>query len=196
MELTVFDGEKQVGSLRAEADGLFYDVSCSLAPGREAIRRVYVGHSWKSEYLGIPDGNGNLRARLPKKRLPDGISFAVASDLPRGAYIPWRGEADGVPIAEGYIRTTGDGIDLLLPPQEAVKLPAWAEYMHTETAFGRELMRISLLPDGTLPEKKTDRGEQRDEENTCDTVDDRMPYDDVPGDGLGNEGRQADCADL
>ena len=196
MELSIFDGEKQVGTLCAELDGLFYDVSCELAPSRGEIRRVYIGHCWKSEYLGIPDASGRLRTRLPKNRLPDGISFAVTANVPRGAYLPWRGEVDGVPIAEGFIRTTVEEIELLLPPQEAVKLPAWAEYMHTETAFGRELMRICLLPDGTFDKKNTDRGEEKDEENDCDPIDDRVLADDVPGDGLGGERRQAGCADL
>lgn len=196
MELTVFEGEKHVGTLRAEPDGLYYDVSCELAPGRGEIRRVYIGYHWKSEYIGIPDASGRLRTRLPKNRLPDGIMFAVAANVPRGAYLPWRGEVDGVPIAEGYIRTAEDGIDLLLPTLEAVKLPAWAEYMDAKTAFGRELMQIRLLPDGTLPERKTDRGEKTDEENTCDTDTDRVRSDDVSGDGFGDEGRQADRADL
>ena len=145
MELTVFEGEQQIGTIQMEPDGLFYDFSCNLTKSREQIRRVFVGNHWKSEYLGIPDASGMLRARLPKNRLPDGVSFAVAATIPRGAWQPWRGEVDGVPIAEGYIRPSDDGIDLLLPPQEAVKLPAWAENMHTETAFGRELQLLSLL---------------------------------------------------
>ena len=196
MELAIYEGEKQVGTLRAETDGLFYDVSCCITPAKEQVLRVFVGNSWKSEYLGIPDRSGNLRARLPKKRLPDGISFAVAAAAPRGEYLPWRGEADGVPIAEGFIRSTEDGIDLLLPPQEAVKLPAWAESMQTETLYGRELLRLSLLPDGTLPERKKDRGENTYEENPCDVFDDRVSADDAPCDGLGDEGRQADRPDL
>ena len=196
MELAVYEGEKQVGTLRAEPDGLFYDVSCDLAPTGGPIRRVFVGKAWRSEYLGVPDASGSLRARLPKKRLPDGISFAVAAAIGRGQWLPWRGALDGVPIAEAYIKPTGDGIELLLPPQEAVKLPAWAEYMHTESAFGKELMMIALLPDGTLPERITDRGEEKDEENPCDDTGDREPADAVAYDRLGDEGRQADRADL
>ncbi len=196
MELTVFEGEQPVGTLQITPDGLFYDIACELTKSRERIRRVFVGQKWKSEYLGIPDAAGKLRTRLPKNRLPDGIGFAVAASIPRGQWLPWRGEADGVPIAEGYIRPSQDGIDLLLPPQEAVKLPAWAQYMHTETMFGRELLLLTLLPDGTLPEIKTERGEQTDEENSCDSVDDSLPADDAPDDGVGGEGREADRADL
>ncbi len=196
MELTVFEGDKQVGTLRMEQDGLYYEFTCDLVPAGERIRRVFVGKAWRSEYLGIPDTAGKLRARLPKKRLPDGVAFAVAANIPRGAWLPWRGELDGVPIAEAYIQPTDDGIELLLPPQEAVKLPAWAEYMQPETALGKDLMRLSLLPDGTLPERKTDRGEETDEENPCDDTGDREPAGDAAGDSLGDEGRQADRADL
>ena len=41
MELTVYEGERQVGTLRCETDGLFYDISCELAEERERIRRVF-----------------------------------------------------------------------------------------------------------------------------------------------------------
>ncbi|MBQ6430522.1 MAG: hypothetical protein IJJ99_01405 [Oscillospiraceae bacterium] len=196
MELTVFEGEQPVGTVWVTQEGLFYDVSCELTQNRERIRRVYVGQEWRSEYLGIPDASGKLRTRLPKSRLPDGIGFAVAARIPRGRWLPWRGEVDGVPIAEGYIRPSEDGIDLLLPPQEAVKLPAWTEYMRMETVFGREMMQIMLLPDGSLPDRNTDRGEQTDEETTCDDPTGCESADDAPGDGVGGEGREADCADL
>lgn len=196
MELTVYEGERQVGTLRCETDGLFYDISCELAEERERIRRVFVGYAWKSEYVGIPDASGRLTARLPKNRLPDGVTFAVASRLPRGEWLPWRGEADGVQLEEGCIRPTDDGIDLLLPPDEAVKLPAWADKMQEETAFGRQWLRLSLLPDGSFPERTTDKGEETDEENPCDNAGDREPCDDVSGDSFGDEGRETDRADL
>lgn len=198
MKLTVYEGEQQVGTLDMEPDGLFYDVSCEISQGRERLRRVFVGNGWSPIYLGIPDASGKLRTRLPKNRLPDGAAFAVAAEIPRGVWLPWRGEVDAVPIAEGYVRPTEDGIDLLLPAQEALKLPAWAEYMHTETVFGRELMLLSLLPDGSLPEitKDTERGEEKDEETTCNITDDRVPADGVPHDGVGDEGRETDRADL
>lgn len=196
MELTVLEGERQVGTLQMEQNGLFYDFSCHLTQGREQIRRIFVGYGWRSEYLGIPDASGRLSARLPKNRLPDGVCFAVAATIPRGVWLPWRGEVDGVPIAEGYIRPSEDGIDLLLPPDEAVKLPAWAENMQKETAFGKELLLLRLLPDGSLPKKNKDTGEKKDEENPCDGIDDSMSADDVPRDGVGDEGREADRADL
>jgi len=196
MELTVFEGERQIGSLQVESDGLFYAITCNIAQSGEPIRRVFVGQKWRSEYLGIPDASGTLHARLPKKRLPDGIAFAVAARIPRGAWRPWRGEADGVPIAEALIKPSADGIDLLLPPREAAKLPAWAQYMQAETAFGEELMLLRLLPDGSLPKKNKDTGEKKDEENPCDGIDDSMSADDVSRDGVGDEGREADRADL
>lgn len=196
MELTVFEGERQVGTLNVEPDGLFYDFSCQLTQSREQIRRVFVGYGWRSEYLGIPDASGALKARLPKKRLPDGVSFAVAANVPRGEWLPWRGEADGVPIAEGYIRCTEEGIDLLLPPQEALKLPAWAEDMHTKTVLGREFAMLTLLPDGTLPERKTEKGEDTDEEIFNGNTVDRVPADVAPDERDCVEGRETDCTDL
>lgn len=196
MELSVYKGERQVGTLRCEPDGLYYDISCELAQNGKTIRRVFVGYGWKSEYLGIPDAAGKLTARLPKNRLPDGLAFAVASEAPRGKWVPWRGEVDRVPITEGFVSPSEKGIDLLLPPQEAVKLPAWVDQMQEEAAFGREWLRLSLLPDGTLPEKEKERGEQTDEENSCDGADACVPADDASCDGVGDEGRQADRADL
>lgn len=196
MEFTVYEGEKQVGTLRVEPDGLFYDIFCNITDRREHIRRIFVGYAWRSEYLGIPDAEGNLTARIPRKHLPDGITFAVATLMPRSQWLPWRGEVDGVPIAEAYIKRSEDGIDLLLPPQEAVKLPAWVEKMKTEIAFGRELMKLSLLPDGSLAENTTDRGEKTDEEIIGNGTADRMPDDDASRFSLSDEERQADRTDL
>lgn len=196
MELPVFEGEHKIGTLRAEPDGLFYDFFCQVTQNGEQIRRVFVGYDWRAEYLGIPDASGKLQTRLPKNRLPDGVGFAVAAAIPRGEWLPWRGAVDGVPIAEGLIKPSEHGIDLLLPPQEAVKLPAWAEAMQKKTLFGRELMLLSLLPDGTLPKKITDRGEDTDETISCDPADDGLPADGISDDGVCDEGREADCADL
>lgn len=196
MELTVFEGEKQVGTLWIEPDGLFYGISCKITDCREQIRRIFVGYGWKAEYLGIPDAEGNLTTRIPKKHLPDGITYAVATTMPRGQWLPWRGVADGVPIAEAFIKQSEDGIDLVLPPQEAAKLPAWAEKMQTETVFGRELMKLSLLPDGSLPEITTERGANTDEEIIGNGTADRMPDDDASRISLGDEERQTDRADL
>ena len=39
-------------------------------------------------------------------------------------------------------------------------------------------------------------GQLADEENSCDSVDDSLPADDAPDDGVGGEGREADRADL
>lgn len=196
MELTVYEAERQIGALRIEPNGLYYDYTCDLPQAKGQVLRVFAGHGWKSEYLGVPDASGMLKGRLPKNRLPDGVSFAVAAATPRGRWLPWRGALDGVPIAEAFITTSADGIDLLLPPQEALKLPAWAENMRTETLCGREMLLLRLLPDGSLPEKMTDRGVQTDEETTCDTAADGVPADDAPDDGVGSERREADRADL
>lgn len=196
MELTVYEGEKQVGTLRAEQNGLYYDIYCKIKNQREQIRRIFVGYAWRSEYLGIPDAQGNLTVRMPRKHLPEGITFAVATPIQRSQWLPWRGEVDGVPMTEGYIGHTENGIDLLLPPQEAVKLPAWAGKMQTETLQGREMMKLSLLPDGSLAENTTDRGEKTDEEIIGNGTADRMPDDDASRFSLSDEERQADRTDL
>lgn len=45
--------------------------------------------------------------------------------MPRGAWLPWCGEADGVPIRNGLLKQLEDGYALALLPEEAQQLPQW-----------------------------------------------------------------------
>ena len=194
MELTVYERGTPVGTARLERDGLFWNISCEMTDLTEQIRRVYVGTAWDVFYLGIPDAAGKLTAK--RRHLPAEPTFAVAAPYPRGDWLPWRGTLDGVSVETALLCREDGKIKLLLPSEEAVKFPAWLEKTEKETVFGTEFAMLSLTEDGRLPQEEKEKGEENYEETTVGTFDVLLPVDPPADDGVGNEGREADCPDL
>ena len=194
MELTVYERGTPVGTARLERDGIFWNISCEMTDLTEQIRRVYVGTAWDVFYLGIPDAAGKLTAK--RRHLPAEPTFAVAAPYPRGQWLPWRGTLDGVSVETALLCREDGKIKLLLPSEEAVKFPAWLEKTEKETVFGTEFAMLSLTEDGRLPQEEKEKGEENYEETTVGTFDVLLPVDPPANDGVGNEGREADCPDL
>lgn len=203
MEQSIFEGSREIGTLKCQKSGLFWEFSCKILENREPLCRIYVLNKWKVEYLGIPNASGELCARLPCRHLPEGIDGAVASRHPRGSWLPWRGPVDGVMLEEAYLSADGARM-LALPPQEALKLPQWAPAMQTELVFGVQMALLPLTPDGHLPQIETEIGGQNDEKTMEEALVDGasdfdLPADDAAGDGFGGEwpeDGQADRPDL
>ena len=194
MELTVYERGTPVGTARLERDGIFWNISCEMTDLTEQIRRVYVGTAWDVFYLGIPDAAGKLTAK--RRHLPAEPTFAVAAPYPRGQWLPWRGTLDGVSVETALFCREDGKIKLLLPSEEAVKFPAWLEKTEKETVFGTEFAMLSLTEDGRLPQEEKEKGEENYEETTVGTFDVLLPVDPPANDGVGDEGREADCPDL
>ena len=194
MELTVYERGTPVGTARLERDGIFWNISCEMTDLTEQIRRVYVGTAWDVFYLGIPDAAGKLTAK--RRHLPAEPTFAVAAPYPRGQWLPWRGTLDGVSVVTALLCREDGKIKLLLPSEEAVKFPAWLEKTEKETVFGTEFAMLSLTEDGRLPQEEKEKGEENYEETTVGTFDVLLPVDPPADDGIGGEGREADCPDL
>ena len=196
MELTVYERGTPVGTARLERNGIFWDIFCEMTDLTEQIRRVYVGKEWDVFYLGIPDAAGKLTAK--RKHLPVTPTFSVAAPYPRGEWLPWRGTVDGVSVETALFCREDDRIKLRLPPEEAVKFPAWLEESERETAFGTEFAMLSLTEDGRLlqKEKDKDKGEERNEETTVGTFDDLLSVDPPADDSIGIEGWETDRPDL
>ena len=195
MELTVYERGTPVGTARLERDGIFWNFFCEMTDLTEQIRRVYVGTAWDVFYLGIPDAAGKLSAK--RRHLPAKPTFAVAAPYPRGEWLPWRGAVDGVSVETALIRREDGGIRLLLPPEEAVKFPAWLERTEKKTVFDTEFAMLSLTEDGRLPQEEKDKGEENhEEENTVSTFNDLLPADPPADDGIGGEGWETDRPDL
>ena len=154
MELAITEHGEQIGSLRMVQDGLFWRFSCNIISGREQLRRIFVVHEWEVEYLGIPNDRGLLEGRIPRSHLPSGIDAALAVRHPRGPWLPWRGALEGIPVAEAYFRNDDDTIELALPPQEALKFPAWAEDMTTKELYGMQTAVLKLTADRHLPHRR------------------------------------------
>lgn len=194
MELTVYERGTPVGTVRLERDGSFWNFFCEMTDLTEQIRRVYVGTEWDVFYLGIPDAAGKLSAK--RRHLPAEPTFAVAAPYPRGEWLPWRGAVDGVSVETALLCREDGKIKLLLPPEEAVKFPAWLEKSERETVFGTEFALLLLTEKGHLLQEEKDKGEEKYEETTVGTVDDLLPVDPSADDGIGGEGWETDRPDL
>ena len=128
MELSVWEQGEQIGTVTAQQDGLFYIFICKISQHAEQLRRIYVISKWRVEYLGIPyprREGAELQACIPVSHFPDGLTAAAAAAMPRGAWLPWCGEAAGVPIRNGLLKQLEDGYALALLPEEAQQV--WLE---------------------------------------------------------------------
>lgn len=158
MERTIYECGEAVGQLTAEHVGLFWQFHCKLFKKSEQIRRIYVLSLWRVEYLGIADANGVLSGRIAASHFPDGVTGAVASRYRRGEWLPWRGEVGGVSVDEGYLRTGTDGMTLALPPEQALRFPAWFAQMETADVHERQMHLLPLDEAGNALPKETENG--------------------------------------
>lgn len=204
MELAITEHGKQIGSLRMVQDGLFWRFSCKIISDREQLRRIFVVHKWEVEYLGIPNDRGLLEGKIPRSHLPSGVDAALAVRHPRGPWLPWCGTLEGIPVAEAYFRNDADTIELALPPQEALKFPAWAEDMTTKELYGMQTAVLKLGAYRHLPRKEKDEGGHINEEteemdrmvSDAMLLDDTFADDGFGGTGATEQGREADRTDL
>lgn len=204
MELSITEHGGQIGSLTMEQEGLFWKFICNISADREQLRRIFVIHHMDVEYLGIPDAKGRLEIKIPRSHLPDGAEAALAVRHPRGQWLPWCGTLEGIAVEEAFFRKTGDGVEMALPPQEALKFPAWAEDMKTEQVYGKQTAVLTLDFDGHLPLKETEHGgmtneelEEMDRAAFGDVLpDDAFADDGFSGAGAAEQGWEADRPDL
>ena len=199
--MEIFEAGKPIGIITAEAAGLFWELCCNITEQPERLRRIFVQNGWQVEYLGIPDKNGKLESRLPQKRMPQGITSALATQSPRGEWLPWRGKLDGVQVENVCIRYREDGIDLALFPEEILKFPVWAETVKKEYILDREMAVLSLDRDGQLPVKDIEIGGYTDETMDRGDPDFGLPDEPAACDSDGSEGNeeqgwQAHCPDF
>ena len=208
MELSVWEQGEQIGTVTAQQDGLFYIFICKISKHAEQLRRIYVISKWRVEYLGIPyprREGAELQACIPVSHFPDGLTAAAAAAMPRGAWLPWCGEAGGVPIRNGLLKQLEDGYALALLPEEAQQLPQWLPQAAEQALMGRARLVFRLDAAGCMPSiETTENGGSTDEaQNFSDPFAGSVPSDAAPGDGDGRagggdplKGRQADRPDI
>ena len=187
---------------------LFYIFICKISKHAEQLRRIYVISKWRVEYLGIPyprREGAELQACIPVSHFPDGLTAAAAAAMPRGAWLPWCGEADGVPIRNGLLKQLEDGYALALLPEEAQQLPQWLPQAAEQELMGRARLVFRLDAAGCMPSiETTENGGSTDEaQNFSNPSAGGVPSDAAPGDGDGRagdgdplKGRQADRPDI
>lgn len=152
-ELEVFAQGERVGVLELTRDGLFYEFSGTVRAA-DGIVRLYAVAGWDAEYLGIPEPQADglfLRVRLPVSHFSAEPTCAVADRRPRGAWLPWRGEPDGVQVNDCSIRRSPDGLTLALPLHEAERFPLWLPHMQQTELDGERVWLLHLNADGTPP---------------------------------------------
>lgn len=208
MELSVWEQGEQIGTVTAQQDGLFYIFICKISQHAEQLRRIYVISKWRVEYLGIPyprREGAELQACIPVSHFPDGLTAAAAAAMPRGAWLPWCGEAGGVPIRNGLLKQLEDGYALALLPEEAQQLPQWLPQAAEQELMGRARLVFRLDAAGCMPSiEMTENGGSTDEaQNFSNPSAGSVPSDAAPGDGDGRagggdplKGRQADRPDI
>ena len=208
MELSVWEQGEQIGTVTAQQEGLFYIFICKISKHAEQLRRIYVISKWRVEYLGIPyprREGAELQACIPVSHFPDGLTAAAAAAMPRGAWLPWCGEAGGVPIRNGLLKQLEDGYALALLPEEAQQLPQWLPQAAEQELMGRARLVFRLDAAGCMPSiETTENGGSTDEaQNFSDPSAGGVPSDAAPGDGDGRagdgdpfKGRQADRPDI
>lgn len=208
MELTVWEQGEQIGTVTAQQEGLFYVFTCKISQHAEQLRRIYVISKWRVEYLGIPyprREGAELQACIPVSHFPDGLTAAAAAAMPRGAWLPWCGVADGVPIRNGLLKQLEDGYALALLPEEAQQLPQWLPQAAEQELMGWARLVFRLDTAGCMPSiEMTENGGSTDEaQNFSNPSAGSVPSDAAPGDGDGRagdgdplEGRQADRPDV
>lgn len=198
-EISILERGEKIGTLTVWQEGLFWRISCKINQEKEKVRRVYLISGWNVEYLGIPyprQAQAELAARIPLRRLPEEPTGAAGCAHPRGEWMPWCGEVDGVFMEEGYLRHTDAGMDLALPPALARRLPQWISAMSAITLFGEDYFLAQLDKWGAFSSLQIQNGETTDEEVYHNGIDPcLLPYA-VTDDSVSGSEFEADCPDL
>lgn len=182
MELSILYHGETVGTASMESDGIYWKLICRLAKKMNRPIRLYGLRLWQSEYLGIPDADGLLQTKIPKKHLPHGADVILASEQPNGKWKPWAGQLDGVRVERGLLQKDG-GILLALEPEEAVKFPEWIEIMEKVQMPDSERLLLRLDGEGNLPEIEKKLGGTNNETMDRDAPAAELPADDSSDDG-------------
>lgn len=153
---TIFLAAEPIGTLTATRAGLYYTFQCNLTEPPTRPLRIYVLSGYDAEYLGIPDADGTLTARIPVRHFAAEPSGALATALPRGAWHPWRGELDGVAVDFCLIKKESDALTVALPPEECVKFPQWLPRAAPITLNGQPYSQFRLTPTAHFPESPTE----------------------------------------
>ena len=203
MELSIIDRGETVGTASMESDGIYWKLVCRLTQKKNSPIRLYGLHLWQSEYLGIPDADGLLQTKIPKKHLPHGADMILASEQPNGKWKPWAGQIDGVRVEAGLLQKDG-GILLALEPEEAVRFPEWIEIMEKVQMPDSERLLLRLDEEGNLREIEKKLGGTNNETMDRDAPAVELPADDSSDDDYydisdfdaAEQGRQTDSADI
>lgn len=170
MDCVIYENGSAAGTFTVTSEGLYWRIRCKLKP-MSRLRRVYAVTGLQSVYLGIPDARGELSVRMAKKHLPD-MESALAVTTPKGEWLPWRGEVDGVEVELCYRKQEDDGICLALPETELIQFPAWAGQWNYEKVYDQKMALLRLDQNGHLPQiDRENGGTEKDETMDCGYID-------------------------
>lgn len=177
MQIKLFDRNGGVGAAEVKESALFYHFTVQLEYRTEAPVRVYAVAGLTSVYLGIPDRTGHLTAQLARKHLPSAPECGVVTDEPRGAWQPWHGELDGVPVDMALTRAEEDGFRMAMPEETAARFPAWTASFEPVTLGGKQYYELFFDANGrprlreAPPEAEPPAGTDETTDETTETTD-------------------------
>ena len=148
MQIKLFDRNGGMGAAEVKESALFYHFTVQFEHRTEAPVRVYVVAGLTSVYLGIPDRTGHLTAQIARKHLPSAPECGVVTDEPRGAWQPWHGELDGVPVAMALTRAEEGGCRMAMPEETAVRFPAWTASFEPVMLGGKQYYELLFDANG------------------------------------------------
>ena len=190
MDCVIYENGNAAGTMSIQSEGLYWRIRCKMRP-MSGLRRVYAIAGLQSVYLGIPDARGELNLRIAKKNLPE-TQMALAVSTPKGEWLPWRGEIDGVEVELCYCRRETEGICLALPEAELIKFPAWAGEWDRERVYDKEMALLHLDENGHLPQIETEHGGTEENETMDSGYVDPLLLADLPADySYGGTGEEA-----
>ncbi len=169
MESVIYEKGRRVGSICMEPEGLYWLIQGRLEE-TGGLCRLYGIRGWDSVYLGIPNEQGFLQTRIPRKQLA-ALDCALAVTSPRGPWLPWRGMVGEILLEDCYIQKQPEGFRLALPQWELEKLPIPAESLQREQVYDRELLSLPLSADGSLPQIEIENGGTENETNDYSDLD-------------------------
>ncbi len=153
MDRPIYHQGRQVGTLRAVPDGLYWQLTAFCEPFSGGVQRLYGAEDLRTEPFGVfvPDGKGlHLHRRLSRHGCPDLPELWLAGRETDG-WRPWRGTVEGQSVPDAMLRGQGEGCELALPAEgEGLPLAEYVPQMRPLTLEGREYL-VLPIPNG-VPE--------------------------------------------
>lgn len=147
MEYPIQYQGKEIGTLTAAEDGLYWQLTAWCRREAPGVQRLYGVSGLRSEAFGVlgPAGNNlHLHRRLSRHSCPKLPERWIMGREQEG-FLPWVGTLEDQPIPDALLRTDPEGQTLALPADlDPMPLAEYAAQMQPMTIAGREYLTLRL----------------------------------------------------